>query len=82
MAAPPHLDHGNRQGEFIGVVVGFTALACAFVMARMYTRAVLVRELGPGEFVISAMAKEAPKTCSRIADRIQMTGQSLPECYA
>ena len=45
-------DHGNRQGQFIGQVIGLTALACAFVLARMYTRAVLVRSLGPGEFIV------------------------------
>ena len=45
-------DHGNRQGQFIGQVIGFTSLACAFVLARMYTRAVLVRSLGPGGFIV------------------------------
>ena len=46
------LDHSNRQGQFIGQAIGLTALACAFVLARMYTRAVLVRNLGPGEFIV------------------------------
>ena len=46
------LDHSNRQGQFIGVVIGFTVLACVAVLARMYTRAVLVRNVGPGEFIV------------------------------
>lgn len=46
------LDHSNRQGEFVGLVVGFTALAFVCVMARMYTRVVLVKSAGPGEFII------------------------------
>jgi len=46
---PELLDHSNRQQEFLGVVLGFTSLAVVFVGARMYTRAYLVKSLGPGE---------------------------------
>ena len=49
---PDRLDHSNRQGEFVGLLIGFTALAFVCVMARMYTRVVLVRSFGPGEFII------------------------------
>ncbi|KAF8541147.1 hypothetical protein BDD12DRAFT_879321 [Trichophaea hybrida] len=49
---PELLDHSNRQQEFIGVVLGFTVLAVFLVGARIYTRACLVKSLGPDDWTL------------------------------
>lgn len=44
------LDHSNRQGMFLAVIIGFTIAATIMVLMRVYTRAMIVRSFGNGEY--------------------------------
>lgn len=43
------LDHSNRQGMFLAVIITFTAISMVMVLMRVYTRAMIVRSFGNGE---------------------------------
>lgn len=43
------LDHSNRQGMFLAVIITFTVISTLMVLLRVYTRAVIVRSFGKGE---------------------------------
>lgn len=43
------LDHSNRQGMFLAVIITFTVISTVMVLMRVYTRAIIVRSFGKGE---------------------------------
>lgn len=43
------IDHSNRQGLFLAVIISFTVISTVMVLLRVYTRAMIVRSFGKGE---------------------------------